>query len=757
MKNFTLTLITLLFSASVYCQDYFWVGDGGNWSDLSHWATTSGGNALHTELPGPENDVYFDANSFTEPGQVVTLDLEEAYCHNFTAIGIQHSPSINGVGFYDKIFVHGDFTMSNDMDRSFRSIMMMSETEAQITTGEKNLGIFLQLNGGGEFHFNDSVSAGNVYVTGSTLHTNNYPVHTTQRIYCYAQNPTLNLGTSNIYTRLWWVMQGTNLDADNATIHFSAPTTTYGDFYGGGKHYNRVVFSGIIDIMDNNTYGTFEALPGSEITLTAESVQTAEEFVLNGTAVQAISIGSSEAGTQASFSKSSGVVNASYLILQDNNATGGAEFNAEESIDQGNNTGWNISITVPMDYFWVGGPGNWEDAGHWATTSGGNIIHDNPPTAVDDVYFDQNSGLQEGDIVALGGMNWSCRNFSASNINEAAVINQSNTGNLNIYGNFSSNSDILFALQNISFQSEVDANISIATESLGDNCSVTANCSAELNLLTPLNARKLEFQNGNFFANGNDITLQFELNFPEGSSATADLSGITLDVRLFYNFSSPDQFLLNNTEIYSSGSFHSNGQDYYRITFEGAAGSPTQNITGSFSIEEMIVLPGAIIELQAGNTITTESLILDGTADEPIEILSSSDGEEATFEQSSGTVLGNHLILKDNHATGGANFIANNSELIENVAGWNFTTSIHSNEKSELISSYPNPAVDILNVNGSAGETLLIYNLAGRLVYSSALVEGWNSVEVESFSPGLYLLQTLGNNNFTRTERLIIR
>ncbi len=633
---------------------------------------------------------------------------------------------------------------------------MLSESNATVTTGEKHLGNFLQLNGGGEFSFMDSVSVGNVYVTGSVLHTNNNPVNTTQRIYAYSGDPTLNLGTSNIYTRLWWAMEGTNLNADNATIYFGAPGGAFGDFHGGGKHYPHVVFIGEVVIMENNSFDIFEATPGADITLIAESVQSAEEFALNGTAVQAINIGSSISGTQANFSKSSGVVNASYLILQDNNATGGAEFNAAESIDQGNNAGWNISITVPMDYYWVGGAGSWEDASHWATTTGGNIFHENPPTAVDDVYFDQNSGLQAGDIVTLGGMSWSCHHFSASNINEAAVINQSSTGNLNVYGNFLSDSEMLYSLHNISFQSEEDADILVSTESLGSNCEVTANSTGELHLLAPLNARILEFQSGDFYANGNDITLEFQLYFPISSSATADLSGITLDVRLFYNSSPPGQFVLNNTEIISSGSFQSNGQDYYRVTFEGASGSPTQTINGSFSIDEMIVLPGALIELQAGNTITTESLILDGTADEPIEIFSSVDGVEATFSQSSGTVLGNHLILKDNHAVGGANFMANNSELLSNVEGWNMTTSVPNAQESQEIPSFPNPAVDEINVNGSVGETLYIYNLAGRLVSSTPLVEGWNSVEVESLARGLYLLQTAGKKGINRTERLVI-
>ncbi len=59
-------LFTLLFlnSSQLLATDYFWVGGTGNWSDLTHWATTSGGSTLHTSLPGETDDVYFDVNSF---------------------------------------------------------------------------------------------------------------------------------------------------------------------------------------------------------------------------------------------------------------------------------------------------------------------------------------------------------------------------------------------------------------------------------------------------------------------------------------------------------------------------------------------------------------------------------------------------------------------------------------------------------------------------------------------------------------------
>ena len=89
-----LLLCASICSIGLYAQDYYWVGGTGNWSDLGHWATTSGGSECHTELPSEVNDVYFDENSFSGTGQVVTLDLDNCYCRDFNTAGVQHFPLI---------------------------------------------------------------------------------------------------------------------------------------------------------------------------------------------------------------------------------------------------------------------------------------------------------------------------------------------------------------------------------------------------------------------------------------------------------------------------------------------------------------------------------------------------------------------------------------------------------------------------------------------------------------------------------------
>ena len=80
-----ITLVFLLFGVSVKLSSqttYYWVGGTGNWSDLSHWATTSGGSVKQTIVPSQLDDVVFDANSFTATGQTVTVN-QAPFCKNF--------------------------------------------------------------------------------------------------------------------------------------------------------------------------------------------------------------------------------------------------------------------------------------------------------------------------------------------------------------------------------------------------------------------------------------------------------------------------------------------------------------------------------------------------------------------------------------------------------------------------------------------------------------------------------------------------
>ena len=103
---------------------------------------------------------------------------------------------------------------------------------------------------------------------------------------------------------------------------------------------------------DALTLGSTRTLTFSLGTLQLKSsvTNTVGSFVTSGTTLKYLQ--STTSGTQATLSQASGTVTATYLSIQDSNATGGATFTATAAtnVNAGNNTGWNFGIT-PGNFF----------------------------------------------------------------------------------------------------------------------------------------------------------------------------------------------------------------------------------------------------------------------------------------------------------------------------------------------------------------------------------------------------------------------
>ena len=93
-------IIALFLCASnAFAAKYYWVGDGGSWTDLSHWANTSGGTGdAYLSEPSGMDTVLFDENSFSMPSQVVTRIILSFSGIEFKAMdwtGVTNNPEFN--------------------------------------------------------------------------------------------------------------------------------------------------------------------------------------------------------------------------------------------------------------------------------------------------------------------------------------------------------------------------------------------------------------------------------------------------------------------------------------------------------------------------------------------------------------------------------------------------------------------------------------------------------------------------------------
>ena len=669
--------ITLLFGfVSIICQaqDYYWIGGSGNWSDLSHWATTSGGNTVHTQLPDATNNVFFDANSFTASSQVVTLDVT-ANCNSMDWSGVSNFPTITGNG--NELNIFGSLTLAADMTADF-NVIEFESTDAgnTITTNGTSLGAsaLTRFRGiGGTWDLQDIFTTNNLYILAGTLTTNNNTINAGTRFQTSGSDAKiLNLGASQITTSRWW-MFGTN-QTINAGTSKIITSNMYADNTNDGPFtYYDVEFTNYAILQNSATFNEITFEPGIEVTLTSGDTYTLTNLVANGTKHQPIKIGASTPGTEATFTKTSGTITIDFAELTDVHATGGATFTANNSVDNGNTTGWTINPITSQDYYWVGNGGNWSDfANHWATTSGGSTMHTDYPGSADNVYFDANSFNTAAQTVTLD-VNASAQNMDWTGTTNSPTFYGAYGIDLTINGNLTFAPEVNKSLNDITLTGS--GSYTHSTQGSVQNFTVAA--SGTYSLQDSVSFSSFNLYSGTLNTNNQPIHVFFNLTvLGDAGGTTLNLGSSNVYANQFAinNYSNqptilPGTSLLNlTTGIYVQSNTISNFQ-FNKVIITGAG-----SIKGSNTFDELTLAPGASVSFEDNETTTiTSNFILNGTKAAPITLGSSVTGTQSTISMASGTVNGTYLILQDIAATGGATFNATQTIDNGNNNGWNIT------------------------------------------------------------------------------------
>lgn len=94
-------------------------------------------------------------------------------------------------------------------------------------------------------------------------------------------------------------------------------------------------------------------------------------------------------------------------------------------------------------------------------------------------------------------------------------------------------------------------------------------------------------------------------------------------------------------------------------------------------------------------------------------------------------------------------FVLDNVSYSDAIQGHTVGLSENSTENIHL---FPNPAVDVLTIsNGRTGEQITIYNALGAVVLSESLLSETSRIDVSNLNKGLYLVEYLG-----QSQKLII-
>lgn len=715
-------------------NDLYWVGGSGNWNDSNHWSFTSGGSGGACVPKGGDN-VFFDAQSFSGPADTVYINVENALCQNMDWTGATGTPVFDGVQGRN-LRIYGSLAFIGDMTLDFDGNVYFESTAAgnTITTGGHLFNRSVLFDGnGGAWSLNDTLQVSlNVSLISGFLTTNNQTVICEQFLSQSLFDRQLLLGESHIVLRqlnqaggvrtcnFWIHSQNLVFDAGTSLIDFAqfgqlrtdgSGTVNYYEVNfnwqgstrnesGANVYVHSMTFNNDGTLQNGLTIGTLFLAASYEYTLASYETFTINNFIASGDCKTLIYIHTSSED-QAAYIKSPGNINGDYLVLRDIHNVSGNVFTAINSIDAGNNKSWQIDQLTPRTLYWVGGSGDWYDTAHWSLSSGGpggECI----PTPVDDVFFDENSFDQPGQLVDDIYPKHYCHDLIWKNISGTprfALIE------LLVFGSLEFVDDMEVEVFNTRFTGDEPGH---TINTRGHHLEYTSFRGAgDWMLQDTFNGYSLGMEHGGWNTNSYPVNLDYFFAYSDHVPKTLVLGNTHMTLRAkaptypwsvsgdfnlqsdssliemtspkatFYNRLKGGGELVYNQVLFSA-------KDGSSVVNSGAATSIRANhlqfnndgtVWGANTFDTLIFAPGKSYRLEAQQTQTiTEHWQIIGNNCVPIQLTSTERGVKSTAFMASGRVNGDFIQMRDQIATGGAEFFAgiHSTNVGDSNTGWIF-------------------------------------------------------------------------------------
>jgi hypothetical protein len=346
---------------------YWNLAGNNNWSATA-WATSAGGAVNINNFPLAQDTAIFTSTSpatgttttIDDGYNIGTIDMSARTTNTMTLSTGNEIPTfygnwINGTG----TTVSGNSTLTF-AGRGSQTITSASKTFAQpLTLNSPSGTLTLQ-----DAFITSRNASGAFTLTNGTLNLNGQTLTlsgTTAATFLTAtgtKNLTFNGGTLSIAAASTTAFNnaaptGFTTTAGTGTGTISLTSASAKTFVGGGSTYNCTLNNGgagALTISGSNTFTTLSnTVQPTTFTFTSGTTQTLTNWNINGTAGNLVTIGAT-AASAATLSKASGTVDASFLSINYSTATGGATWNATDSINGGNNTGWFFSIPATSNF-----------------------------------------------------------------------------------------------------------------------------------------------------------------------------------------------------------------------------------------------------------------------------------------------------------------------------------------------------------------------------------------------------------------------
>lgn len=683
----SLFLLTyLLLTTPLYAQDFYWIGGSGNWTDTSHWATESGGNVLHGRIPDLNDKVVFDTASFSAGSATVTIDTNLALCDDMDWRLATFTPRLVG-GTTDTLRVFGSLQLAPGFTNNFDGIVEFKTAfNDSIDMAGQPFNNEVFFNGAGSWLLkSDLIVGGDFNFLRGDLNCNDFNVEAHRLMAVSHLDRTLDQGSGTFEVTgagAAWEISGKLTLLGDGGVRLSYPGNDTVFFHSGDTavHYhNLYIESNLTVFTQAGQMDTLFANPGTELVLPALQDQLLSGLEIDGNCGAPTLLKSNLPGFQANIVKGTGAVVADFLWLSDIQAGGGATFTANNSINQGNVSGWTINENVGgTDFFWIGGGGDWNDATHWSLTSG---VANNPsaclPGINDNVFFDAGSGLTN-DTVYIS-KNAYCANMSWAGVlgtpfldghAEQITIKGSLTLAPNLNAPFGGDYRFIStAVETIDGQGVLLGG-DVYFDSTGQwTCTTDFGSAAAIyhnngSLLTG----NTNFTAAHFFSNSAKPRV-LQLNSAQciitgsGRAWNIDPAGLT--------FNAGTSVIELNHATLNDVIFEGGNQAYNELVLNTAYTS----INGGNTFGLIQTFPKGTVTLQAGQTQQVDSLIADGSCAQPIVIEASSLVGTPAYLEKTGydTLRLSNVVIKNVNAVVNTTefYLASNSVLLFDVNGWN--------------------------------------------------------------------------------------
>ena len=374
----------------------------------------------YSQAPGSEDNVIFDANSFTGPNQIVTLNTDIAFYRNMRWLGVTNNPTFRGPKSAT-LNVFGDMILAINMNYEFsgQTRFLGDMMNSSIDYAGHNAGLNVVFEGSGGWILNGamaidsslSIKSGNLNTNSQSVNCRFLNIEGSEVKNVSLANSTITLTggfrqDDDIYAvdynyemerkSLYVNIENLSLDAGTSRIVLTAKDPGFWILGDGNVAFHDLVFSATSGIarvsrwyftsqIDFNEVSIFSSakiltqIDAQTLNLTGGNVYEFlagetfdfEAINANGNCANGVIVTSTENSSTATFNISAGNIDIPFLTLRDIHASGDATFTASSGVDLGNNDGWNFTNNASEDFYWIGGTGNWSDPAHWSYTSGG--------------------------------------------------------------------------------------------------------------------------------------------------------------------------------------------------------------------------------------------------------------------------------------------------------------------------------------------------------------------------------------------------